>query len=78
MIVTLIRFALVAPSGDAGTEPPPPIGLAYLAGMCKDADTDLDVKGLDIVRSSFPSAFRKFMTSVLKDILSNRDKELID
>ena len=38
----------------------------------------LDVKGLDIVRSSFPAAFRKLMTSVLQDILSNRDKELID
>ena len=38
----------------------------------------LDVKGLDIVRSNFPVAMRKLMTTVLKDILSNEDKELID
>jgi DNA polymerase elongation subunit (family B) len=38
----------------------------------------LDVKGLDIVRSNFPKAFRELMTSVLKDILSNKDKDLID
>ena len=30
----------------------------------------LDVKGLDIVRSSFPPAFRDFMTKVLKAILA--------
>ena len=45
MLVTLIRFALVAPIGDAGTEPTPPIGLAYLAGMCKGKD--IEVKGID-------------------------------
>ena len=38
----------------------------------------LDVKGLDIVRSNFPSAFRKLMTDVLQGILSNTDKEIID
>ena len=27
-IITLIRFATVAPQGDVGTEPTPPIGLA--------------------------------------------------
>ena len=34
----------------------------------------LDVKGLDIVRSSFPPAMRDLMTQVLKDILANVDK----
>jgi DNA polymerase I len=38
----------------------------------------LDVKGLDIVRSSFPPAMRKLMTQVLKDILGNVDKDDID
>ena len=38
----------------------------------------LDVKGLDIVRSSFPPAMRKLMTGVLKDILGNIDKDVID
>ncbi len=38
----------------------------------------LDVKGLDIVRSSFPPAFRDFMTKVLKAILAKVDKERID
>ena len=38
----------------------------------------LDVKGLDIVRSSFPPAFRDFMTKVLKGILAKVPKEKID
>jgi DNA polymerase elongation subunit (family B) len=38
----------------------------------------LDVKGLDIVRSSFPPAMRKLMTQVLKDILGDVDKDEID
>ena len=38
----------------------------------------LDVKGLDIVRSNFPTAMRELMSSVLYDILSNKDKSLID
>ena len=38
----------------------------------------LDVKGLDIVRSNFPPAFRKLMTDVLQGILSNTDKEELD
>ena len=38
----------------------------------------LDVKGLDIVRSSFPPAMRDLMTQVLKDILGDVDKDEID
>ena len=38
----------------------------------------LDVKGLDIVRSSFPPAFRDFMTKDLKAILAKVPKEKID
>ena len=38
----------------------------------------LDVKGLDIVRSSFPPAMRDLMTGVLKDILGDVDKDVID
>ena len=38
----------------------------------------LDVKGLDIVRSNFPPAMRDLMKGVLKDILSNEDKDIID
>jgi DNA polymerase elongation subunit (family B) len=38
----------------------------------------LDVKGLDVVRSSFPPAFRKFMAEVLKDILNDIDKVTLD
>ena len=38
----------------------------------------MDVKGLDIVRSSFPPAFQKFMSNVLKAILHNIDKDKID
>jgi DNA polymerase elongation subunit (family B) len=38
----------------------------------------LDVKGLDIVRSNFPPAFRDLMTFVLKSILNKVDKDTID
>jgi len=38
----------------------------------------LDVKGLDVVRSSFPPAFRKFMAEVLEDILNDISKESLD
>ena len=39
---------------------------------------ELEVKGLDVVRSSFPTRFRKFMTEILKDILKDVPKEEID
>ena len=38
----------------------------------------VDVKGLDIVRSNFPPAMRDLMKGVLKSILSNEDKDIID
>ena len=38
----------------------------------------LDVKGLDIVRSNFPTAMRHLMSLTLKGILSNEDKDIID
>jgi DNA polymerase elongation subunit (family B) len=37
----------------------------------------LDVKGLDVVRSSFPKAFQDFMAKMLKDILMNKTSEEI-
>jgi DNA polymerase elongation subunit (family B) len=38
----------------------------------------LEVKGLDVVRSSYPTRFRTFMTEILKDILTDVDKQVID
>jgi DNA polymerase elongation subunit (family B) len=38
----------------------------------------LDVKGLDVVRSSFPKAFQGFMSTMLKDILMGKDNDYID
>jgi DNA polymerase elongation subunit (family B) len=38
----------------------------------------LEVKGLDIVRSSFPKSFQKLMREVMVDILKDKDKEEID
>lgn len=48
-----------------------------------ETDQDLDgnspkVKGLDVVRSSFPPAFAKFMKEILMDILNKASKEFID
>ena len=38
----------------------------------------LDVKGLDVKRSSFPTYFKEVMSTVLMDILKSTDKEEID
>jgi DNA polymerase elongation subunit (family B) len=38
----------------------------------------LEVKGLDVVRSSFPKSFQKLMKEVLVDILKNKNKAEID
>ena len=37
----------------------------------------LDVKGLDVVRSSYPTAFRKFMGDMLMSILRGHDEQTI-
>lgn len=36
---------------------------------------EMDVKGLDVVRSNFPSKFRQFMSGVLTDILHDKTKD---
>ena len=38
----------------------------------------LDVKGLDVKRSSFPTYFKEVMETVLMDILKDEDKDVID
>ena len=43
-----------------------------------DIDNKIKIKGLDVVRSTFPPAFRKFMNAVLKDILSGISKTDMD
>jgi len=45
VIVTLIRLSLAVPLSDANTEPTPPIGLAYLASVCKQ--NGATVHGID-------------------------------
>jgi DNA polymerase elongation subunit (family B) len=53
--------------------------LAKVYDLETNQDVDkLAVKGLDIVRSSFPPAFRDFMKEILNDILEGKPKELID
>lgn len=38
----------------------------------------LDVKGMDVVRSNFPKAFREFMSDILIDILNKAEKQTVD
>jgi len=39
---------------------------------------ELEVKGIDVVRTSFPAKFRSFMQEFLIDLLKKADKETID
>ena len=39
---------------------------------------ELKVTGLDVVRSSFPKSFQKFMKEILVDVLKSKDKDEID
>lgn len=41
-------------------------------------EPELEVKGFDVVRTSFPASFRKFMEQFLKDLLSGHTKEQLD
>lgn len=55
----------------------------YALDKVYDLETNQDVnkmvvKGLDVVRSSFPKVFREFMTQMLKDILKKTPKDVID
>jgi len=56
----------------------------YTMNVVYDLESNLDVankmkvKGLDVVRSSFPPAFRDFMNKMMKDILNKATKEDID
>ncbi len=55
----------------------------YALNKVYDLETNKDVskmvpKGLDVVRSSFPKAFREFTGQLLKDILNKVLKETID
>jgi len=55
----------------------------YAMRKVYDLETDQDVnkvtvKGLDVVRSSFPAAFRKFMKEILGDILDHIPRDTLD
>jgi len=38
----------------------------------------IEIKGIDVVRSSYPKKFREFMSSILEDILRGTNKEDLD
>jgi hypothetical protein len=44
----------------------------------KEDNKKLEVKGIDIVRTSFPKEFRKFLETILKMILAKKSKEEMD
>ena len=56
MIITLIRFALVAPNGSVNNEPTPPIGLAYIASSCKSIG--VKVEGIDATGKNLNNIFK--------------------
>ena len=56
MIITLIRFALIAPDGSVNNEPTPPIGLAYIASSCKQKG--VVIKGIDSTGQNLNKVFK--------------------
>ena len=56
MIITLIRFALVAPNGSVNNEPTPPIGLAYIASSCNSMGAK--VEGIDATGKDLNNIFK--------------------
>lgn len=70
-----MKQELVAKSGVWTTKKRYALLLVNKDGLNTD---ELEVKGLDVVRTSFPKLFRNFMKSMLKDILIFKTKEQID
>ena len=56
MIITLIRFPLIAPYGSLNNEPTPTIGLAYIASSCKKKG--VIVKGIDSTGQNLDKIFK--------------------
>ena len=56
MIITLIRFPLIAPYGSLNNEPTPTIGLAYIASSCKRKG--VIVKGIDSTGKNLDKIFK--------------------
>ena len=56
MIITLIRFPLIAPYGSLNNEPTPPIRLAYIASSCKKKG--VVVKGVDSTMQNLDRIFK--------------------
>jgi DNA polymerase elongation subunit (family B) len=70
-----IKQELVARRGIYMTKKRYALKVVHSEGFAVDK---LEFKGLDVVRTTFPSAFKDFMTQMLKDILENKDKDYID
>jgi hypothetical protein len=71
----LMKQELIASAGLWTTKKRYALLLVNKDGLAVD---ELEVKGLDSVRTSFPKVFRDFMTQMLKDILMAKSKEYID
>ena len=56
MLITLIRFAFVSSQGSINNEPSPPIGLAYIAGICKSKN--VEVQGIDSTGCNVNKVFK--------------------
>jgi len=56
MIVTLIRFAITGPIGSINNEATPPIGLAYIAGVC--SEQNVQIKGIDATGRNLSNFFK--------------------
>ena len=60
-------------------EPPAPLShCTWLYELLYAANDKLDVKGIDVVRSNYPAAFRIFLGQVLRAILEAETREQVD
>lgn len=70
-----VKREIIAKSGIWITKKRYALWVIYDKGVITD---EIDYKGLDVVRSNFPNAFKNFLTILLSDMLKNIDRDIID
>lgn len=70
-----LKQELIASAGFWTTKKRYALNIVNKEGLPAD---EMEIKGLDVIRTSFPRVFKDFMKQMLKDILGNVPKDQID